>query len=288
MAKTGRRRRTARIQMARLRGGGLADRADRVAVEEPMEVRIEAPSPDGGAVERPVAVTMRTPGDDFELAAGFVVTEGVVTSAEAVAGARYCRNATPQEYNVVTVSIRDPKAFDAAGLVRNFYVASSCGVCGKGSLEAVEVMAGRPAVASGEFAVSEAAVRALPGALRAAQKVFDRTGGIHAAGLFDSTGRMVLVREDVARHNAVDKVAGRLVLSRELPAPGLGLVVSGRSSFDSLQKAAMAGFPMVVAVGAATSLAVDFARRFNMTLTGFTDDGGCNVYAGAQRIVRKA
>lgn len=286
MGKTGRRRRTARIQIERLRGGGVADRADRVAVEEPMEVRIEVPSPDGGVVERPVAVTMRTPGDDFELAAGFVVTEGVVDGPEAVAGARYCRNAMPQEYNVVTVSLRDAKAFDAAGLARNFYVASSCGVCGKGSLEAVEVMSGRPASASGEFAISEASVRALPGALRAAQKVFDRTGGIHAAGLFDSTGRMVLVREDVARHNAVDKVAGRLVLSRALPAPGLGLVVSGRSSFDILQKAAMAGFPMVVAVGAPSSLAVDFARRFNMTLTGFTDDGGCNVYAGAQRIER--
>lgn len=287
MAKSGRRR-TARIQVERMRGGSFADRADRVAVEEPMEVRIEAPSADGGAVERPVSVTMRTPGDDFELAAGFVVTEGVVARPEAIAGVRYCRNATPQEYNVVTVSIGDAEAFDAAGLTRNFYVASSCGVCGKGSLEAVEVMGCRPAVADDGFVVSEAAVRALPAALRAAQKVFDRTGGIHAAGLFDSSGRMVVVREDVARHNAVDKVAGRLVLSGALPAPGLGLVVSGRSSFDILQKAAMAGLPMVVAVGAPSSLAVDFARRFNMTLTGFTHGGGCNVYAGAQRIAREA
>ena len=285
MAKTGRRR-TARIQVQRRRGEGVADRADRVAVEEPLEVRVEALAADGGVVERPVAVTMRTPGDDFELAAGFVVTEGVVAGPEAVAGVRYCRSATPQEYNVVTVSLNDPKAFDAAGLARNFYVASSCGVCGKASLEAVEVKGCRPVAPDVGFAVPEAAVRALPDALRAAQKVFDRTGGIHAAGLFDSTGRMVAVREDVARHNAVDKVAGRLILAGALPASDLGLVVSGRSSFDILQKAAMAGLPMVVAVGAPSSLAVEFARRFNMTLTGFTDGGGCNVYAGAQRIVK--
>lgn len=253
-----------------------------------MEVRIEVPSADGGAVERPVSVTMRTPGDDFELAVGFVVTEGVVARPEAVAGVRYCRSATPQEYNVVTVSLHDPKAFDAAGLARNFYVASSCGVCGKASLEAVEVAGCRPVSPGGGFSVSEATVRALPGALRAAQGVFDRTGGVHAAGLFDSSGHMVAVREDVARHNAVDKVVGRLVLSGALPAPDLGLVVSGRSSFDILQKAAMAGLPMVVAVGAPSSLAVEFARRFNMTLTGFTDGGGSNVYAGAERIAKES
>lgn len=286
MAKN-RGRRTARIQVGRLRGDGFAERADRVAVEEPMEIRVEAPSPRGGFAERPVAVTMRTPGDDFELAAGFVVTEGVVVRPEAVAGVRYCRKAVPQEYNVVTVSLHDAEAFSTAGSARNFYVASSCGVCGKASLDAVEVIGCRPAASSADFVVPEVAVRALPSALRAAQGVFDRTGGIHAAGLFDPSGRVVVVREDVGRHNAVDKVAGNLVLASGLPAPKLGLVVSGRSSFEILQKAAMAGFPVVVAVGAPSSLAVDFARRFNMTLTGFTDDGGCNVYAGAERIAQK-
>lgn len=276
------RRRAARVRVGRLRRGRFATRGDSVAVEEPLEVRLEVP--DGGVVrERPVSVTMRTPGDDFELAAGFLVTEGVVNDPAAVSGVRYCRSVEPQEYNVVTASLSDPAAFDPSSLGRNFYVTSSCGVCGKASLEAVEVMGCRP-VAQGTLSIDEAEVRALPGKLREAQRIFDRTGGIHAAGLFDASGRIAVVREDVGRHNAVDKVVGVLVLSRALPRPDLGLVVSGRSSFEILQKGAMAGFPMVVAVGAPSSLAVDFARRFNMTLVGFANRGGWNVYSGGERI----
>lgn len=276
------RRRAARVRVGRLRRGRFATRGDSVAVEEPLEVRLEVP--DGNTLrEHPVSVTMRTPGDDFELAAGFLFTEGVVRDPAAVSGVRYCRRVEPQEYNVVTASLGDPGAFDPSSLARNFYVTSSCGVCGKASLEAVEVMGCRP-VAQGMFSIGEAEVRALPGKLREAQRVFDRTGGIHAAGLFDAAGRVTVVREDVGRHNAVDKVIGVLVLSRALPGSDLGLVVSGRSSFEILQKAAMAGFPMVVAVGAPSSLAVDFARRFNMTLVGFANRGGCNVYAGSERI----
>ncbi len=276
------RRRAARVRVGRLRQGRFAARGDSVAVEEPLEVRLEVP--DGRDVrEHPVSVTMRTPGDDFELAAGFLFTEGVVSDPAALAGVRYCRSVEPQEYNVVTASLRDPAAFDPSSLARNFYVTSSCGVCGKASLEAVEVMGCRP-VAPGTLSIGEAAVRALPGRLREAQRVFDRTGGIHAAGLFDASGRVTAVREDVGRHNAVDKVVGFLVLSRELPGSDRGLVVSGRSSFEILQKAAMAGFPMVVAVGAPSSLAVDFARRFDMTLVGFASRGGYNVYSGGERI----
>ncbi|MDE2764232.1 MAG: formate dehydrogenase accessory sulfurtransferase FdhD [Gemmatimonadota bacterium] len=276
------RRRAARVRVGRLRQGRFATRGDSVAVEEPLEVRLEVP--DGRDVrEHPVSVTMRTPGDDFELAAGFLFTEGVVGDPAALAGVRYCRSVEPQEYNVVTASLRDPAAFDPSSLVRNFYVTSSCGVCGKASLEAVEVMGCRP-VARGTLTIGEAEVRALPGRLRAAQRVFDRTGGIHAAGLFDASGGVTVVREDVGRHNAVDKVVGFLVLSRELPGSDRGLVVSGRSSFEILQKAAMAGFPMVVAVGAPSSLAVDFARRFDMTLVGFANRGGYNVYSGSERI----
>ena len=247
-----------------------------------MEVRLEVRG-DEGKREHPVSVTMRTPGDDFELAAGFLVTEGVITDPHALGDVRYCRDVDPQEYNVVTASLRDPGAFDPSSLTRNFYVTSSCGVCGKASLESVEVM-GCAAVADGTLSVQEAEVRALPGRLRSAQHVFDRTGGIHAAGLFDAEGRIVLVREDVGRHNAVDKVVGALVLSRSLPGSERGLVVSGRSSFEILQKAAMAGFPMVVAVGAPSSLAVSFARRFNMTLVGFAKRDGYNVYSGGERI----
>ena len=276
------RRRAAKVRVGRMRDGRFATRGDSVAVEEPLEVRLEVP--DGGGVrEHPVSVTMRTPGDDFELAAGFLFTEGVVSDPGAIGDVRYCRSVEPQEYNVVTASVRDREAFDASSLTRNFYVTSSCGVCGKASLEAVEVMGCAP-VADGTLALAGSEVRSLPDRLRAAQRVFERTGGIHAAGLFDAAGRVTVVREDVGRHNAVDKVVGALVLSRSLPGSGFGLVVSGRSSFEILQKAAMAGFPMVVAVGAPSSLAVSFARNFNMTLVGFAHRDGYNVYAGGERI----
>ena len=276
------RRRAARVRVGRMRGGWFTTRGDSVAVEEPMEVRLEVAG-DGATREHPVSVTMRTPGDDFELAAGFLFTEGVVTDPRALADVRYCRDVDPQEYNVVTASLRDPGAFDPASLTRNFYVTSSCGVCGKASLESVEVM-GCQAVPDGTLVIHESEVRALPDRLRSAQQVFDRTGGIHAAGLFDAAGAITLVREDVGRHNAVDKVVGALVLSGGLPGSESGLVVSGRSSFEILQKAAMAGFPMVVAVGAPSSLAVSFARRFNMTLVGFAKPDGYNVYSGGERI----
>lgn len=279
-----RRRKAARVRVGRMRGGRFSTRGDSVAVEEPMEVRLEVPG-DDGIREHPISVTMRTPGDDFELAAGFLLTEGVVIDPAAVADVRYCRNVDPQEYNVVTASVRDPGAFDAGSLTRNFYVTSSCGVCGKASLEAVEVMGCQP-VAEGTFTIPEDDIRALPDRLRTLQRTFERTGGLHAAGLFDDDGRITVVREDVGRHNAVDKVIGTLVLSRALPGSGSGLIVSGRSSFEILQKAAMAGFPVVVAVGAPSSLAVAFARRFNMTLVGFANRDGYNVYAGGDRIVR--
>lgn len=233
--------------------------------------------------EHPVSVTMRTPGDDFELAAGFLYTEGIVRNPAALTDVRYCRNVEPQEYNVVTVALRDASAFDPETLTRNFYVTSSCGVCGKASLDAVEVIGCQP-VSDSRFAITEEVVKSLPNKLRAAQRVFDRTGGLHAAGLFDANGELLTVREDVGRHNAVDKVVGKLVLEGTIPAPDLGLVVSGRTSFEILQKAAMAGFPVVVAVGAPSSLAVQFARRFQMTLAGFTGESGYNVYAGGERI----
>ncbi len=280
MATTGRRR-TTRVRCGRVRGERLRERADHVAAEEPLEVRVEEP-PGAGGREHAVAVTMRTPGDDFELAAGFLLTEAIVPDAAAVAGVRYCRSARPQEYNVVTVTLRDASAFDPAVAVRSFYVGSSCGVCGKASLDAVEVRGCKPVGAG--FRISDAALRGVPGALGRSQRVFGRTGGIHAAALFAPDGRVRLAREDVGRHNAVDKVVGALALSGRLPASDAGLVVSGRSSFEILQKAAMAGLPMVVAVGAPSSLAVDFAKRFNMTLVGFAKQSGYNVYAGAQRV----
>ena len=255
---------------------------DSVVVEEPLEIRVDE-ARNGQPQERSVSVTMRTPGEDFELSAGFLFTEGIIRSKRDVADLRYCQNVDPQEYNVVTVRLRESAAFDPDTLTRNFYMTSSCGVCGKASLDAVEVQGCAPVSFQGDPVAPEV-IRGLPARLRGDQPVFERTGGIHAAGLFDLDGTPRLVREDVGRHNAVDKVVGYELLSGELPAHESILAVSGRASFEIMQKAAMAGIPVLVAVGAPSSLAVDFARRFNMTLVGFAKPGGFNVYHGAERI----
>jgi FdhD protein len=270
------------VQIEQFSDGRAAGRRDVVTVEEPMEIRLEIEEK-GRWVEHRVAVTMRTPGDDFELAAGFLFTEGLLTDRSDVVDLRYCRGAEPQEYNIVTVRLRDPGAFDESLLTRNFYTTSSCGVCGKASLEAVEVR-GCDALADGGPTIPAEVVRAMPEALRASQPVFDRTGGIHAAGLFDERGELRLLREDVGRHNAVDKVIGHEFLEGRLPSSTHFLVVSGRSSFEIIQKALAAGIPIVVAVGAPSSLAVELARRFNMTLVGFAKPDGFNVYTGGERI----
>lgn len=263
---------------------------DVLATEEPMEIRVTVQGESNApARTHSVAVTMRTPGHDFELAAGFLFTEGLVTGRRAISRITYCSGDEPQEYNLVDVRLRGDSGFDPAALQRNFYMTSSCGICGKASLEAVENLGcvvfpeagpGHPGLQ-----VDARVLQGLPDALRAAQPVFGRTGGLHAAGLFNAAGEVEAVREDVGRHNAVDKVVGHAFLERRTPLSNSILVVSGRTSFEILQKAAMAGIPMVVAVGAPSSLAVDFARRFRMTLTGFTRGGGFNVYAGRERIL---
>ena len=255
---------------------------DAVAVEEPLEIRVEILE-EGVLVEKSVAVTMRTPGDDFELSAGFLFTEGLIPDRRQIADLRYCQNVDPQEYNIVTVRLRDPTSFDPALLTRNFYMTSSCGVCGKASLESVEVLGCAP-FALDDLSVSADVVRALPDRLRGNQKVFDRTGGIHAAGLFAVDGKRISVREDVGRHNAVDKVIGEAFLAGQTPLRARILTVSGRASFEIMQKAALAGVSTLVAVGAPSSLAVDFARRFDMTLVGFAKERGFNAYHGAERI----
>jgi FdhD protein len=255
---------------------------DVVAVEEPMEIRVEWAG-GGPSAEHRVAVTMRTPGDDFELAAGFLFTEGIVHGRRDIAELRYCGDVEPQEYNVVTAWLRDSANFSLDSLNRNFYTTSSCGVCGKASLDAVEVQ-GCCRIEGDELRVEASVVRDLPGRLLDAQAVFDRTGGIHAAGLFDPQGSLVDLKEDVGRHNAVDKVIGAAMLKGRTPLRDRILVVSGRSSFEIVQKATMAGIPMVVAVGAPSSLAVDVARRFNVTLIGFAKSTGFNVYQNGDRV----
>src|SRR5919206_819938 len=243
----------AAVDVVRLPDG--AHERDRVAVEEPLEIRI------GG---RPVAVTMRTPGHDEELALGFCLAEGLRPTAAAL----------PLDLAANTVDIEAAK-FDPARLARSFYTSSSCGVCGKGALEAVEVEA--PRVESGITAPA-ALLAALPERLRAEQAAFAATGGLHAAGLFDARGTLQCLREDVGRHNALDKVIGWAFTERRLPLASEILVVTGRLSFELVQKAAVAGCPIVVAVGAPSSLAVDLAADRGITICGFARDGRVNVY----------
>lgn len=268
---------TARRRVLRVREQGASYRPDTLAAEEPMEIRV------GG---RPLAVTMRTPGDDFDLAAGFLVSEGVVHAATDVAGIRYCAGATADggnTYNVVDVALaRGVRAPDAS-LERNFYTTSSCGLCGKAGLDAVRTSAAW-SVAEDPLRIGPKLLTVLPDRLRAAQRVFDSTGGLHAAGLFTADGEMLCLREDVGRDNAVDKVVGHALRSGLLPLRGTVLMVSGRASFELVQKALMAGIPMLAAVSAPSSLAVDLAAESGLTLVGFLRGASMNVYSGTERL----
>ncbi|MBT8488718.1 MAG: formate dehydrogenase accessory sulfurtransferase FdhD [Gemmatimonadetes bacterium] len=254
---------------------------DTLAVEEPFEIRVSWVEEDARRVES-LAVTMRTPGADFELAAGFLHGEGIVRFARDVVDLTYCSGPEEQEYNVVEVRLAPGIGVDVEALRRNFYTTSSCGVCGKASLEAVGAIGCAPLGAGPT--IEAHTIAELPARLRERQSVFARTGGLHAAGVFDQVGTPAVVMEDVGRHNAVDKAVGRLFLQRALPAVDSVLVVSGRASFELVQKAVAAGIPVLVAVGAPSSLAVDLARTFGQTLVGFARDGGFNVYTGEERI----
>ncbi len=272
---------TRATKVTRYRGDTVSQRKDVLAVEEPLEIRVSWMHEGRRRVE-PLAVTMRTPGDDFELVAGFLHGEGVVAHADHLTELTYCQGPEEQEYNVVEARLAPGRTFDVEHIRRNVYTTSSCGVCGKASLEAVEAL-GCTMLGEGPI-VSGSLIPDLPDRLREEQGVFDRTGGLHAAGLFDVSGTLLALREDVGRHNAVDKVVGHDFLARRLPATDRMLVVSGRASFELVQKAIVAGIPMLIAVGAPSSLAVDLARRFRQTLIGFARDGGFNVYTGADRI----
>jgi len=241
-----------------------------LAVEEPLQIRL------GG---RDLAITMRTPGNDEELAVGFLFTEGLLSGRDAI------DSVTAGENSVTVVLKGDPPA-DLSSQTRHFYLTSSCGVCGKASVNAL-VAAGCTAPPRNQPLVDSATILKLPEILRATQPVFDRTGGLHAAALFDAAGTLQLVREDVGRHNAVDKLIGRSVLDGRVPLSDSVLLVSGRASFELVQKALMAGIPILAAVGAPSSLAVETAMRFGMTLVGFLRDGRFNVYSGAGRIYSK-
>lgn len=279
----GQRGATRQVRVLRLRGKGMTREKDVLAVEEPLEIRVAHATSDGSRTVETVAVTMRTPGHDFDLVAGFLHGEGLVDRPEAIRELTYCRSGEEQEYNVVEARLRRGISFDLERVRRNFTTSSSCGVCGKASLEAVEAR-GCAVIDDGGFRVSARLLPRLPDILAEGQGGFRRTGGLHAAGLFHADGTCTLIREDVGRHNAVDKALGHAFLRRSLPAARRILVVSGRVSFEIVQKAVVAGVPMLVAVGAPSSLAVDLATRFHQTLVGFARDGGFNVYAAPERV----
>jgi FdhD protein len=248
--------------------------------EEPLEIRVGR----AGTTRAPLAVTMRTPGDDVDLALGFLLTEGIITAAGDVVTAQLCAGAeTPNTYNVVDVILAEHVAEPAVDPARNFYTSSSCGVCGKASIESVRTKS-RFDMTTDESTVEATVLARLPGLLRERQRTFDRTGGLHAAGLFTASGEAVCVREDVGRHNAVDKVVGWALRQERLPLRGHVLMVSGRASFELVQKASMAGIPTLAAVSAPSTLAVDLAMDAGLTLVGFLREPSMNVYAGAERV----
>ncbi len=275
--------RTARRRITRIRVGdpSVAEQADLLAGEEPLGIRI------GGQA---VSLTMRTPGDDVDLTAGFLVSEGVVSSAADIAGIRICdgtacahaHQSADEIGNIADVTLAPGVRFEP-DLRRSFLTSSACGVCGKTSVAELRV-SGRFDLRADQVRVGAEVLAGLPDALRSAQRVFDRTGGLHAAGLFTADGELLAVREDVGRHNAVDKLVGWALQAGRLPLSGCVLLVSGRASFELVQKAVLAGVPVLAAVSAPSSLAAELAQEAGLTLVGFLRGSAMNVYSGPERI----
>ncbi|MFE7648791.1 formate dehydrogenase accessory sulfurtransferase FdhD [Streptomyces phaeoluteigriseus] len=269
---------TERRKVLRIRDGVVSSRPDTLVAEEPLEIRLNG---------KPLAITMRTPGDDFALAAGFLVSEGVLAEGSDLQNIVYCAGATvdgSNTYNVVDVRTAPGVTVPDITLERNVYTTSSCGLCGKASLDAVRTTTRWPIADTPPLRVAPELLAVLPDRLRESQRVFDRTGGLHAAALFSEDGELLDVREDVGRHNAVDKLVGRALQNSGLPLSRAILLVSGRASFELAQKAVMAGIPMLAAVSAPSSLAVDLAAETGLTLVGFLRGSSMNVYAGEDRI----
>jgi FdhD protein len=269
-----------RVRVRVIEEGRVRVRPDTLATEEPMEIRLIS-----GDMRRTVAVTMRTPGADFELAVGFLYGEGIIRSPEDILKISYCVDAdldVQQQYNIVNVKLRGDRAYDLKSLQRYFYATSACGVCGKASLEQLELR-GCPVIPPGPEVAAEV-IYSLPAKLREAQGLFEATGGLHAAALFDAVGNLVALKEDVGRHNATDKLVGWALLEGRLPLSDHIVMVSGRSSFEILQKCLTAEVPIVCAISAPSSLAVDVARQFGMTLVGFLRGNRFNVYSSHERI----
>jgi len=284
------------VPVERVTGHSSQHVMDILAIEEPLEIQLTFGPRDSRQL-RSISVTMRTPGNDFDLAAGFLMTEGVVRDANDIeqityAGESFDENELfPQgmdmlklgsKQNTVRVDLATNVTVNLASLQRNFYTTSSCGICGKASLLALRTVC--PPRTPNRFRVNAEVLYRLPESLRAFQGVFDRTGGLHAAGLFDAAGSLLALREDVGRHNAVDKIIGSEFLADRIPLRDRLLLLSGRASFELLQKALMGGFPLVAAVGAPSSLAVQIAKEFDITLVGFLREGHFNIYHGSERV----
>lgn len=252
--------------------------SDLLAVEEPLEIRLGA-----GKEHRAVSITMRTPGADRELAAGFLFTEGILHAPAEIKAVKHCGK-FPNTRNTIRVDLTEMTSVDLKRLERNFYTTSSCGVCGKSSLEALTVAGAREVLPGDDSKIAAEIIHRLPEILRNHQTVFAETGGLHAAALFDFAGNLVDLREDVGRHNAVDKLIGGQFLEKNLPLAEKILFLSGRASFELVQKAVMAQIPVIAAVGAPSSLAVEAARKFNLTLLGFVRENRFNIYCGGERI----
>lgn len=272
------------FSVSKITGRSARSIDDRVAVEEPLEIRLGYATPEGRTATS-VSITMRTPGNDAELAAGFLYSEAIIQRSADIAAIEHCGPAAPDSgnRNVIRVDLKPDVEVDLGKLQRHFYTTSSCGVCGKSSLDALRVT-GAKRLAFGDTRFSKDMLIALPDALRAKQKTFAETGGLHAAAAFDSQGEILLTREDVGRHNAVDKVVGGLLTQELLPGSDLGLIVSGRTSFELMQKTLMAGIPLLAAVSAPSSLAIQLAREFNVSLVGFLRGTTFNIYSGEERI----
>lgn len=273
-----------RVEIDALRDAGHAHRGDAIAVEEPLEIRLlheneRAAAASNHGTGRSVSITMRTPGNDAELALGFLYGEGILREPRDVVDARHCGPTG----NVLRVTVRADLPLDIKRLERNFYTTSSCGVCGKASIDAVTASLGMRTV-SGNFVVSEATLRALPDLLREAQAGFAETGGMHAVGLFNIQGELLASYEDVGRHNAMDKLVGASLLGHRLPWKDRIVLLSGRASFELLQKSMMAGVPVVAAIGAPSTLAVELAQAAGITLVAFLRDQGCNIYSHPERV----
>ncbi len=272
------------VDISRVDGVKSKKESDVVAVEEPLEIQLCSASAAGSAAKS-ISITMRTPGEDADLALGFLFTEGIIESAAQVASVAHQGEVDPETglQNTIRVELEPDVDIDLGRLERHFYTTSSCGVCGKTSLEALRVT-GQSSLASCKDTYARDVIVAIAERVRNQQRVFSETGGLHAAAVFDLSGKIVVVKEDVGRHNATDKAIGALLQAGRLPASSCGLFVSGRASFELMQKALVAGIPLLVAVGAPSSLAVQTAKEFDMTLVGFLRGEKFNIYAGADRI----